>query len=135
MMQLSPVSTRTNTLLPYTTLFRSSALTRKIRVGGASHGVIAHNAKGEFDVEALLRKARKWPGLEGMDLAKEVSFRQMFRWSQGLWRLGQGYVGSPSRLREGLGAGLHVVAFDHGSKRNIFPHLADSCPRVTVLTA
>ncbi|HEY9554095.1 glutamine-hydrolyzing carbamoyl-phosphate synthase small subunit [Allosphingosinicella sp.] len=111
------------------------ALTRKIRVGGAPNGVIAHNAKGEFDVEALLRKARKWPGLEGMDLAKEVSCRQMFRWSQGLWRLGQGYEGSPSRLREGLGEGPHVVAIDYGSKRNIFRNLADAGARVTVLPA
>src|SRR3546814_6410930 len=86
------------------------ALTRKIRVGGAPNGVIAHNAKGEFDVEALLRKARTWPGLEGMDLAKEVSCRQMIRWSQGLWRQGQGYDGFPSRMREGLGEGPNVAS-------------------------
>ncbi|PWG01261.1 glutamine-hydrolyzing carbamoyl-phosphate synthase small subunit [Sphingosinicella humi] len=72
------------------------ALTRKIRVGGAPNGVIAHNAAGEFDVEALLQRAREWPGLEGMDLAKEVSCRQMYRWSQRLWRLGQGYEERPS---------------------------------------
>src|SRR3546814_4327543 len=70
-----------------------------------------------------------------MDLAKEVSCRQMFRWSQGLWRLGQGYEGSPSRLREGLGEGPHVVAIDYGSKRNIFRNLADAGARVTVLPA
>src|SRR3546814_11282042 len=96
---------------------------------------MAHNAKGEFDVEARLRKARKWPGLEGMDLAKEVSCRQMFRWSQGLWRLGQGYEGSPSRLREGLGEGPPVVANDYGSQRTIFSNMATHGETVTVLRA
>ena len=45
---------------------------------------------GKFDVAALLAKARAWPGLEGMDLAKEVSCRQMYRWAGGKWRLGDG---------------------------------------------
>jgi carbamoyl-phosphate synthase small subunit len=72
------------------------ALTRKIREEGAPNGVIAHNSKGEFDVEALLEKARAWPGLEGMDLAKEVSCKQMHRWEGGLWRLGRGYEERPS---------------------------------------
>src|SRR3982751_6377924 len=49
------------------------ALTRAIRLGGAPNGVIAHNAKGEFDLDALRKQAADWPGLEGMDLAKEVS--------------------------------------------------------------
>ncbi|HWI87348.1 MAG TPA: carbamoyl-phosphate synthase domain-containing protein, partial [Sphingomonas sp.] len=49
------------------------ALTRAIRLDGAPNGVIAHNAKGEFDLDALAKMAREWPGLEGMDLAKEVS--------------------------------------------------------------
>ena len=48
------------------------ALTRRIREGGAPNGVIAHSAQGVFDVEALLEQARAWPGLEGMDLAREV---------------------------------------------------------------
>ena len=66
------------------------ALTRKIRSDGAPNGVIAYREDGRFDVEALLAKARAWPGLEGMDLAKEVSCRQMYRWSGGRWRLGRG---------------------------------------------
>ncbi len=72
------------------------ALTRRIRERGAPNGVIAHSARGEFDVEALLRRAREWPGLEGMDLAKEVSCRQMFRWSGGRWKHGTGYEERPS---------------------------------------
>jgi carbamoyl-phosphate synthase small subunit len=106
------------------------ALTRKIRTGGAPNGVIAHNAKGKFDVAALLEKARAWPGLEGMDLAKEVSCRQMFRWSGGRWALGTGYG-----EHEEDESRPHVVAIDYGSKRNIFRNLADAGARVTVLPA
>ncbi len=106
------------------------ALTRRIRDGGAPNGVIAHSANGEFDVEALLRKAREWPGLEGMDLAIEVSCRQMFRWSGGGWTRGEGYG-----EHEEDGARPHVVAIDYGSKRNIFRNLADAGARVTVLPA
>src|SRR3954470_19044635 len=69
------------------------ALTRRIRLGGAPNAVIACREEGKFDVEALLARARAWPGLEGMDLAKEVSCRQMHRWSGGLWGLGRGGEG------------------------------------------
>ncbi|WP_114951296.1 glutamine-hydrolyzing carbamoyl-phosphate synthase small subunit [Sphingosinicella terrae] len=106
------------------------ALTRKIREQGAPNGVIAHSAKGAFDLEALLAKARAWPGLEGMDLAKDVSCRQLYRWSGGRWQLGEGYVERPHD--EQL---PHVVAIDYGSKRNIFRNLADAGARVTVLPA
>ena len=106
------------------------ALTRKIRGEGAPNGVIAHNADGKFDIEALLETAREWPGLEGMDLAKEVSCRQMYRWSGGGWRLGEGYG-----EREHDEKLPHVVAIDYGSKSNIFRNLADAGARVTVLPA
>ncbi len=72
------------------------ALTRLIRMQGAPNAVIAHRADGKFDLEALKAKARDWPGLEGMDLAKEVTTRQTHRWSGGLWRLGHGYEARPS---------------------------------------
>ncbi len=77
------------------------ALTRRIRERGAPNGVIAHRADGAFDLDALVAKAREWPGLEGMDLAKEVSCRQMYRWSEGRWKHGEGYAPSPRR-GEGL---------------------------------
>ncbi|HEV2747778.1 MAG TPA: glutamine-hydrolyzing carbamoyl-phosphate synthase small subunit, partial [Allosphingosinicella sp.] len=109
------------------------ALTRRIRERGAPNGVIAHHSAGAFDVEALLRKAREWPGLEGMDLAKEVSCRQMFRWSGGRWSHGSGYGEHDEDGAEG--ARPHVVAIDYGSKRNIFRNLADAGARVTVLPA
>ncbi len=106
------------------------ALTRRIREGGAPNGVIAHDARGVFDVEALLAKARAWPGLEGMDLAREVSCRQMYRWSGGGWSRGEGYA-EPAEDENRP----HVVAIDYGSKRNIFRNLADAGARVTVLPA
>ena len=106
------------------------ALTRKIRREGAPNGVIAYNAQGRFDLDALLAKARAWPGLEGMDLAKEVSCRQMYRWSGGRWKLGEGYAERPHDEKL-----PHVVAIDYGSKRNIFRNLADAGARVTVLPA
>jgi carbamoyl-phosphate synthase small subunit len=106
------------------------ALTRKIRSEGAPNGVIAHHAAGEFDIPALLEQARAWPGLEGMDLAKEVSCRQMYRWSGGRWALGAGYG-----EHEEDESRPHVVAIDYGSKRNIFRNLADAGARVTVLPA
>jgi carbamoyl-phosphate synthase small subunit len=107
------------------------ALTRLIRDKGAPNGVIAHNQAGEFDIDALLRKAREWPGLEGMDLAKEVTCRQTYCWSGGRWTLGHGYA-RPGNPDESL---PHVVAIDYGSKRNIFRNLADAGARVTVLPA
>ncbi|HEX8238676.1 MAG TPA: glutamine-hydrolyzing carbamoyl-phosphate synthase small subunit [Allosphingosinicella sp.] len=106
------------------------ALTRKVREEGAPNGVIAHAADGRFDLDSLLAQARAWPGLEGMDLAKEVSCKQMFRWSGGGWKLGLGYSeGVEDETR------AHVVAIDYGSKRNIFRNLADAGARVTVLPA
>jgi carbamoyl-phosphate synthase small subunit len=106
------------------------ALTRKIRVEGAPNGVIAHHPQGEFDIPALLDKAKAWSGLEGLDLAKEVTTRQTYRWSGGGWHLGEGYPPSPEdECRP------HVVAIDYGSKRNIFRNLSDAGARVTVLPA
>ncbi|HWH22959.1 MAG TPA: glutamine-hydrolyzing carbamoyl-phosphate synthase small subunit [Allosphingosinicella sp.] len=107
------------------------ALTRLIREKGAPNGVIAHRADGLFDVEALLEKAREWPGLEGMDLARQVTTRQTRRWWEGGWDLATGY----RKYEEGEEGLPHVVAIDYGSKRNIFRNLADAGARVTVLPA
>ena len=114
------------------------ALTRRIRVGGAPNGVIAHSPDGEFDIDALLAQARAWPGLEGMDLAKEVTTETHYGWGEGgqggVWRLGFGY----GKLGEGESKGAdrpHVVAIDYGSKRNIFRNLVDAGAKVSVLPA
>ncbi|UZK66818.1 glutamine-hydrolyzing carbamoyl-phosphate synthase small subunit [Sphingomonas sp. M1-B02] len=110
------------------------ALTRRIRVGGAPNGVIAHSASGDFDVPLLLEMARAWPGLEGMDLAITVSCETHFGWKDGVWRLGPGY----SKVTESHTSSEkppHVVAVDYGSKRNIFRNLVKAGAEVTVLPA
>jgi len=101
-------------------------LTRHIRLNGAPNGVIAHNKKGEFDIPALLKKARKWPGLEGMDLARVVSCRQTYTWDATRWSLEEGY-GKQKSPR------FHVVAIDYGIKHNILRFLASIGARVTVV--
>ncbi len=63
-------------------------LTRRIRDGGAPNGVIVHRQDGKFDMPGLIAEAKAWPGLEGMDLAKDVSCRQTYHWDESLWTLG-----------------------------------------------
>ncbi len=106
------------------------AVTRRIRLQGAPNAVIAHNAQGAFDTDALIAKARAWPGLEGMDLAKEVSTTQNYVWEDGLWTLGQGYATHAANPD-----GPHVVAIDYGLKRNILRNLVAAGARVTVVPA
>ncbi len=103
-------------------------LTRRIRGTGAPTAALAHAPDGEVDLDAALAEARAWPGLEGMDLAKEVTAGQTYQWDQTLWRLGQGYgrLAAPTR---------HVVAIDYGAKRTILRNLAELGCRVTVVPA
>ncbi len=105
------------------------ALTRRIRTAGAPNAVIAHDPDGQFDLAALHRKAREWPGLEGMDLAIEVTGQQR-QWADGHWTLGRGY-----RLGAARPEAPHVVAIDYGAKDNIFRNLVTAGARVTVLPA
>jgi carbamoyl-phosphate synthase small subunit len=130
------------------------ALTKLVREEGPPTVAVAHSGSGEFDLEKLQRIAAEWPGLEGMDLAKEVSRLQVERWSGGKWAWGQGYEVRPSTsLRtneveaatsvrperslqgEVEGRQPHVVAIDYGSKRNIFRNLVEAGARVTVVPA
>ena len=104
------------------------ALTRLIRIAGAPNAVISHSAKGEFDVPAMLARAKAWAGLEGMDLAKDVTTLQTYGWDQGLWALGSGYA-SPAKGRK------KVVAMDYVSKQNILRNLVDVGCDVTVVSA
>ena len=67
------------------------ALTARIREKGMPNGVIAHNAKGEFDLAQLKKMAADWPGLVGLDLAKEVSLTQRMEWDEKLWDWKSGY--------------------------------------------
>jgi carbamoyl-phosphate synthase small subunit len=103
-------------------------LTRRIRDGGAPTGVLCHAPDGKIDVAALVDQARAWPGLEGMDLAKEVSCRQTYDWDETPWHLGTGY-GRLARPR------FRVVAVDYGAKRNILRMLAGLDAAVTVVPA
>jgi len=104
------------------------ALTRRIRDGGAPNGVIAHSKDGVFDVPALVAEAKAWPGLDGMDLAKDVTCRQTYHWDESLWKLGEGY-GKQTQPK------LKVVAIDYGAKRNILRCLASAGFDVTVVPA
>jgi carbamoyl-phosphate synthase small subunit len=104
------------------------ALTRRIRDLGAPNGTVAHAPDGGFDVPALIRQARDWPGLEGMDLAKDVSCTQSYAWSGTRWALGKGYG-------EQKAPKFHVVAIDYGVKHNILRCLASAGCRVTVVPA
>jgi carbamoyl-phosphate synthase small subunit len=101
-------------------------LTRRIRLGGAPKGIVCHNPDSKFDVDALLAKARAWPGLLGMDLVKDVSCTQTYSWDQTLWTLGAGY-GKQTNPKH------HVVAVDYGIKRNILRCLASNAARLTVV--
>jgi len=103
-------------------------LTRRIRDAGAPTGVMVHAPDGAIDVEAALAEARAWPGLEGMDLAGEVTTRQAYSWDQTPWKLGDGYGTAGEGAR-------HVVAVDYGAKRNILRQLAGRDCRLTVVPA
>src|SRR3954466_5660288 len=89
------------------------ALTRLVREQGPPNIAIAHREDGQFELDKLQEMAAEWPGLEGMDLAKEVSRLQVERWSGGKWAWGQGYeLGLPSREAGGKDRRPHVVAVD-----------------------
>lgn len=103
-------------------------LTQYIRDNGAPNGIIAHNKDGEFDLDALQKQAAEWSGLEGLDLAKDVSCTQTYNWSEGLWDLKDGYVNENTPK-------YHVVAIDYGAKRNILRCLASAGCKVTVVPA
>lgn len=104
------------------------ALTRLIRVAGAPNAVIAYSASGDFDVPAMLARAKAWAGLEGMDLAKDVTTLKTYDWDQGLWKLGAGYA-APAKGRK------KVVAIDYGIKHNILRNLVDVGCDVTIVPA
>jgi carbamoyl-phosphate synthase small subunit len=103
-------------------------LTRLIRDKGAPNGVIAYAPDGRLDIAAMRAEACAWPGLEGMDLAKEVTCLQSYEWTETAWRREHGY-GTQDAPK------FHVVAVDYGAKRNILRMLAEHGCRVTVVPA
>jgi carbamoyl-phosphate synthase small subunit len=104
------------------------ALTALIRDKGMPNAVIAHDRLGRFDLPGLKAQAAAWPGLVGMDLAKEVSVTQRYDWDEMTWVWGEGFPRQHSPQH-------HVVAIDYGLKRNILRCLASAGCKVTVVPA
>ena len=107
-------------------------LTRLLRTGGAQNGAIVALASGREVTSAVVdqavAQARRTPSMSGLDLARDVSVRQPYDWTQTEWALGEGY-GELQTPR------YHVVAFDYGVKNNILRMLAERGCRVTVVPA
>ncbi len=103
-------------------------LTRILRDKGAQRGCLWAGEEEALDAAAAVARARDFPGLEGMDLAKEVTCRQPFKWGVGDWSLGRGY-------RKAESGGRRVVVYDFGVKRNILCLLAARGCEVTVVPA
>lgn len=103
-------------------------LTRAIRQQGAPHVALAHDPDGNFDIEALVAAARGFSGLEGLDLAKDVTCAQSYSWNEMRWAWPEGYVPQNAPKHK-------VVAIDYGAKRNILRCLASAGCEVTVLPA
>ena len=103
-------------------------LTRAIRQQGAPHVALAHDPEGNFDIAALVAKARDWPGLVGLDLARDVTCAQSYRWDEMRWAWPEGYQRQTAPRHK-------VVAIDYGAKRNILRCLASAGCDVTVLPA
>ncbi len=104
------------------------ALTSLIRTKGMPNAVIAHSPTGDFDLAALKKEAREWPGLVGMDLVPMVTSAQRFSWDETPWQWGKGYGRQDAPE-------FHVVAIDYGIKRNILRQLAGAGSKVTVVPA
>ena len=101
-------------------------LTRILREKGAQNGcIIAAEAPDEAKA---LELARAFPGLKGMDLAREVSVAERYNWSEGVWKLGEGHQ------QQGA-SDYHVVAYDFGAKRNILRMLVERGCKLTVVPA
>jgi carbamoyl-phosphate synthase small subunit len=100
-------------------------LTRLLRDKGAQDGCIM---TGKVDEAKALKAAHGFPGLVGMDLAKEVTCKQSYPWEESVWALGEGY-GRLSNPRH------HVVAYDFGIKHNIMRHIVSRGCRITVIPA
>ena len=104
-------------------------LTRILREKGAQSGCIV--AGEQVDEAAALAAAKAFPGLKGMDLAKEVTVNSSYEWLQGSWQLGDGFPADVDPKAQKY----HVVAYDFGVKLNILRMLVDRGCRVTVVPA
>jgi carbamoyl-phosphate synthase small subunit len=103
-------------------------LTRLLREKGAQNGCLLAAARP--DTQAAVAAARAFPGLKGMDLAKEVTTASSYGWNEGTWQLGSGHAARPAAELP-----YRVVAYDYGVKRNILRMLVDRGCQVTVVPA
>ena len=108
------------------------ALTIRIRETGAPNAIICHSREGKFDIDALVKQAKAWPGLQGMDLAREVTCVKSYEWTEGVWKW---FPEGNSNFAKGPKARFHVVAIDYGAKHNILRCLVNEGCRVTVVPA
>lgn len=106
-------------------------LTRILREKGAQNGCIV--AGDNIDEQEAIQAAKSFPGLKGMDLAREVTTHNPYEWAQGTWSLKDGLPEAPHPIEENLP--YHVVAYDYGVKRNILRMLVDRGCRLTVVPA
>jgi len=104
------------------------ALTARIRENGMPDGVIAHAPDGYFHEPSIIAELNAFPGLVGLDLAKEVSTQQTYHWDQTRWAWNEGFGRQENPE-------FHIVAIDYGAKRNILRSLATEGARVTVVPA
>jgi len=104
------------------------ALTALLREKGAANAVIAHSADGKFDIEDLKKQAREWSGLEGRDLARDVTSGQSSTWTETPWVWNEGYGDNAEPT-------THIVAVDYGVKRNILRLIASLGAKVTLVPA
>ena len=101
-------------------------LTRILREKGAQGGAVI--AGPQVDAESAIGLARSFPGMKGLDLAREVTTKERFEWNEGSWHLDSGrWLDTEAKY--------HVVAYDFGVKRNILRMLSDRGCRVTVVPA
>ena len=109
-------------------------LTRVLREEGSQNGCVlswendSGEGTGEQQIARAISRAKSFPGLKGMDLAREVTVDKPYRWCEGTWQLGQGY-------RQLANPRFHVVAYDFGTKRNILRMLVDRGCELTVVSA
>ncbi|MGF1276152.1 glutamine-hydrolyzing carbamoyl-phosphate synthase small subunit [Acetobacter pasteurianus] len=104
------------------------SLTLKIRDKGAQTAALVFPQDGKFDLDAVLAEVKAWPGLEGMDLAKEVTCSAPYAWTESVWEWPKGSKEAPTNRRK-------VVAVDYGAKRNILRCLVAAGCDVTVVPA
>ncbi len=95
------------------------SLTNFIRDKGAPKGTISNNKKGKFNIKKLINNSIKWPGLDGLDLAKEVSTKKTYSWKGfKTWKKENGYKKNTKKI-------FRIVAIDYGIKKNILRYFSD----------